>query len=78
MPGITAGWVYICIVSFREFSTSVLLAGPESRVLSILLFYMYEQGQSTMVAAAGVVMIAVLMIAVGIFYKISGRFGIAT
>ena len=35
-PGLVAGWVYICIVSFREFSTSVLLATGESRVLSIL------------------------------------------
>src|SRR5919106_294782 len=32
-PGIAAGWIYICIVSFREFSTSVLLATGESRVL---------------------------------------------
>ena len=37
-PGFVAGWIYICIVSFREFSTSVLLATGDSRVLSILLF----------------------------------------
>lgn len=77
VPGLAAGWIYICIVSFREFSTSVLLAGPDSRVLSVLLYYMYEQGQSTLVAAAGVVMITVLMITVAVFYKISGRFGIS-
>ena len=46
-PGFVAGWIYICIVSFREFSTSVLLATGESRVLSILLFTMFEQGQVT-------------------------------
>jgi iron(III) transport system permease protein len=77
-PGIAAGWIYICIVSFREFSTSVLLATGESRVLSILLFTMFEQGQVTIVAAIGVLMILVLLIIVGIFYKISGRFGIQT
>ena len=75
-PGIAAGWIYICIVSFREFSTSVLLATGESRVLSILLFTMFEQGQVTVVAAIGILMIIVLLAIVGVFYKVSGRVGI--
>jgi iron(III) transport system permease protein len=77
-PGIAAGWIYICIVSFREFSTSVLLATGESRVLSILLFTMFEQGQVTIVAAIGILMILTLLAIVGIFYKVSGRIGIQT
>jgi hypothetical protein len=39
---------------------------------------MFEQGQSTLVAAAGVLMIVTLMIVVGVFYKISGRYGVPT
>ncbi|HXG50871.1 MAG TPA: iron ABC transporter permease [candidate division Zixibacteria bacterium] len=77
-PGFVAGWIYICIVSFREFSTSVLLATGESRVLSILLFTMFEQGQVTIVAAIGILMILTLLIIVAIFYKVSGRVGIQT
>ena len=77
-PGFAAGWIYICIVSFREYSTSVLLATGESRVLSILLFTMFEQGQVTVVAAIGVLMIATLLAIVGLFYKVSGRVGIQT
>lgn len=75
-PGFVAGWIYICIVSFREFSTSVLLATGESRVLSILLFTMFEQGQVTIVAAIGVLMIVTLLSVVGIFYKLTGKVGI--
>ena len=75
-PGLVAGWIYICIVSFREFSTSVLLATGESRVLSILLFTMFEQGQVTVVAAIGILMILTLLSIVAVFYKISGRVGI--
>jgi iron(III) transport system permease protein len=75
-PGFAAGWIYICIVSFREFSTSVLLATGESRVLSILLFTMFEQGQVTVVAAIGMLMILTLLGIVAIFYKVSGRIGI--
>jgi iron(III) transport system permease protein len=77
-PGFAAGWMYICIVSFREFSTSVLLATGESRVLSILLFTMFEQGQVTIVAAIGILMILTLLIIVALFQKISGRVGIQT
>jgi len=77
-PGLVAGWIYICIVSFREFSTSVLLATGESRVLSILLFTMFEQGQVTVVAAIGILMIAVLLAIVAIFYKLTGRVGLQT
>jgi iron(III) transport system permease protein len=75
-PGLVAGWIYICIVSFREFSTSALLATGESRVLSILLFNMFEQGQVTVVAAIGILMILTLLAIVSIFYKLSGRVGI--
>jgi iron(III) transport system permease protein len=71
-----AGWIYIFIVSFREFSTSVLLATGDSRVLSILLFTMFEQGQVTVVAAIGVLMIATLLTVVAIFYKLTGKIGI--
>jgi iron(III) transport system permease protein len=77
-PGFVAGWIYICIVSFREFSTSVLLATGESRVLSILLFTMFEQGQVTIVAAIGVLMIVTLLTVVGVFYKLTGKVGIQT
>jgi iron(III) transport system permease protein len=77
-PGLAAGWIYICIVSFREFSTSVLLATGESRVLSILLFTMFEQGQVTVVAAIGVLMIVTLLAIVGLFYKITGKVGLQT
>lgn len=75
-PGFVAGWIYIFIVSFREFSTSVLLATGESRVLSILLFTMFEQGQVTVVAAIGILMILTLLAIVATFYKASGRVGI--
>jgi iron(III) transport system permease protein len=81
LPLLRPGWPpvdFICIVSFREFSTSVLLATGESRVLSILLFTMFEQGQVTVVAAIGVLMIATLLAIVGLFYKITGKVGLQT
>jgi ABC-type sugar transport system permease subunit len=39
---------------------------------------MFEQGQVTVVAAIGVLMIAVLLGIVAIFYKLTGKIGIQT
>jgi ABC-type sulfate transport system permease component len=55
-----------------------LLATGESRVLSILLFTMFEQGQVTVVAAIGVLMIVTLLSIVAVFYKLTGKIGIQT
>ena len=74
--GLVAGWIYIVIVSFREFSTSILLATGQSQVLSILVFTMFEQGQTTEVAAIGVFMIATILAIVVVFYRFTGRIGI--
>jgi iron(III) transport system permease protein len=75
-PGLIAGWVYVLIVSFREFSTSILLATGQSQVLSILIFTMFEQGQVTVVAACGVLMVLLLITIVSVAYKLSGRVGV--
>jgi iron(III) transport system permease protein len=75
-PGLIAGWIYVLIVSFREFSTSILLATGQSQVLSILIFTMFEQGQVTVVAACGVLMVLLLITIVSVAYKLSGRVGV--
>ena len=75
-PGLAAGWIYIVIVSFREFSTSILLATGESTVLSIQVWKLLEFGKTTAVAALGVLMILALVTIVAIFYRLSGRVGI--
>jgi hypothetical protein len=39
---------------------------------------MFEQGQVTVVAAIGILMIATLLAIVAVFYKLTGRVGIQT
>jgi iron(III) transport system permease protein len=76
-PGLAAGWVYICIVSFRELSTSILLTSPDTPVLPVLLFQWYStDARQTQVAAIGVIMILVLVSVVVVFRKLVGRIGL--
>jgi iron(III) transport system permease protein len=75
-PGFVAGWIYACIISFREFSSSVLLVGPGTNVLSVQLFNFWQGGYVTEVAAMGVLMVGMLMLVVAVFYKLTGRIGV--
>ncbi len=75
-PGLIAGWVYILIVSMRELSTSVLLAGPQSQVLATLIFDLRDSGNATQLAALSVLFMLLLMMLVMIAHLLGGRFGI--
>ena len=75
-PGIMAGWVYILVVSFRELSSSILLYSPGNEVLSILIFEQYENGQFTVLAALGVVMVMTLVVLVTVAYKLGAKVGL--
>jgi iron(III) transport system permease protein len=76
--GILAGWVYILVVSFRELSSTVLLYSPGKEVLSVLLWEQFNNGNFTVVAAIGVLMVVTLMLLVGIAYRVGLRLGAGT
>jgi iron(III) transport system permease protein len=75
-PGLLAGWVYILVVSFRELSSSILLYSPGNEVLSILIFEQFENGQFTVLAALGVIMVTTLVVLVAIAYKLGAKVGL--
>jgi iron(III) transport system permease protein len=75
-PGLAAGWVYISIISIKEFSASILLASNDSTVLSLLLFELFTAGQHVQVAAVGIVMILLLLVIVVVFRALVGRIGL--
>jgi iron(III) transport system permease protein len=76
VPGLVAGWIYIVMVSFRELSSSILLYSPGNEVLSIVIWEQYENGQFTELAALGVIMVAILLVIVGVAYKLGARVGL--
>jgi iron(III) transport system permease protein len=76
MPGLLAGWIYIFVVSFRELSSSILLYSSGNEVLSILIFEQFENGEFTVLAALGVVMVVTLMVLVSIAYKLGAKVGL--
>jgi iron(III) transport system permease protein len=76
MPGLVAGWIYILIVSVRELSSSILLYSPGNEVLSIRIWEQYQNGQFTELSALGVIMVVVLVVLVGVAYKLGAKVGV--
>jgi iron(III) transport system permease protein len=76
MPGILAGWVYVMIVSIRELSSSILLYSHNTRVLSVSIWEMWENGDTGELSALGVVMVGALMVLVAVAYKLGARVGV--
>jgi iron(III) transport system permease protein len=75
-PGLMAGWLYIAIVSIRELSSSVLLYSPDSEVLSVVLWEMWQNGQYVQLSALGVVLIGALFLFVLLAQLFGRRFGV--
>jgi iron(III) transport system permease protein len=76
--GIVAGWIYILVVSFRELSSSILLYSPGKEVLSVLIWEQFENGRFTLLAAIGVLMVAILVVLVLVAYRIGAGVGLKT
>ena len=75
-PGLLAGWIYIVIVSVRELSSTILLYSPDSQVVSVVLWEMWQNGQYVQLSALGVMLVAVLFVFVVAAQLLSKRFGV--
>ncbi len=75
-PGLIAGWLTIVIFSLRELSSSILLYSPDSQVLSIVLWELWQNGQYVQLSALGVMMIVALFVFVLLAQLLGRRFGV--
>jgi iron(III) transport system permease protein len=75
-PGLIAGWIYVVIVSVRELSSSILLYSPDTQVVSIVIWELWQNGQYVELSAVGVMLICVLFCFVMLAQFAGRRFGI--
>ena len=75
-PGLLAGWIYVMIVSIRELSTSILLYSPDTRVISIVIWELWENGQYVELSALGVLFILALVPLVLIARWLGTKYGV--
>jgi iron(III) transport system permease protein len=71
--GLIAAWVLIFMPSIRELSSSVLLWTTNTKVLSVVILDLYQEGQLDIAAALGMVLIVLTLIIVMFAYRVVGR-----
>jgi iron(III) transport system permease protein len=76
MPSLLAAFLYTTIVAFREISAAIFLYSQHTEVMSVQIYDLWSSGDYPVVAALGVLMVALLSVVVGIVRLVGGRVGL--
>jgi iron(III) transport system permease protein len=75
-PSFLGGWIFIFLLSAKELSMSVLLVSPQTPVVSVAIFELWENAQVGELAAFGVIWTAILVSVAIVYYFFARRYGI--
>jgi iron(III) transport system permease protein len=71
--GLIAAWCFVFIGVIRELSASIILFTPQTRVMSVVIFDLKEEGQFGAIAVLGLVMLALTFATVLLVQAALGR-----
>ena len=71
--GIIAAWCFIFIGVIRELSASIILFTPSTKVMSVVIFDLKEEGQFGAIAVLGLVMLVMTFATVVLVQRVLGR-----
>ena len=70
---LAGAWILVFIPATRELSSAIFLVGPNTRVISVMLFDLSEEGNFEVLAALGAILLVVTVIIAGVGFRIIGR-----
>ncbi len=73
LSGIIATWCFIFIGVIRELSASIILFTPNTKVMSVVIFDLKEEGQFGAIAVLGLFMLAMTFAIVVLIQTVLGR-----
>jgi iron(III) transport system permease protein len=76
--GLIAAWSFIFIGVIRELSASILLFAPSSKVVSVVIFDLKEEGQVGVIAVLGILLLLVCFAVIWAMQWFAGREVVAT
>ena len=71
--GIIAAWCFIFIGVIRELSASIILFTPNTKVMSVVIFDLKEEGQFGAIAVLGIIMLVMTFATVSLVQAVLGR-----
>src|SRR5215469_13860051 len=70
---LAGAWILVFIPATRELSSAIFLVGPNTRVISVMLFDLSEEGNFEVLAALGVILLIATIAIAAIGSKLIGR-----
>jgi iron(III) transport system permease protein len=70
---LAGAWILVFIPATRELSSAIFLVGPNTRVISVMLFDLSEEGNFEVLSALGVILLVATVAIAGIGSKLIGR-----
>jgi iron(III) transport system permease protein len=76
--GLIAAWSFIFIGVIRELSAAILLFAPQSKVVSVVIFDLKEEGQIGVIAVLGILLLVASFAVIITVQRLAGRDVVAT
>jgi iron(III) transport system permease protein len=70
---LAGGWLLIFVPAAQELSTAIFLVGPTTRVVSVVLLDLSEEGELEKLAALGSLLLIIIVAVVAIGMRYLGR-----
>jgi iron(III) transport system permease protein len=70
---LAGAWILVFIPAARELSSAIFLVGPNTRVISVMLFDLSEEGNFEVLAALGAILLVVSIVIAAVGFRIIGR-----
>lgn len=71
--GLIAAWCFIFVGVIRELSASILLFTPKSKVVSVVIFDLKEEGQIGVIAVLGILLLVVSFLVIFTVQRLVGK-----
>lgn len=75
-PAMITCWLFVFLVAVKAVSIPILLAGPRSQVMAVVIFDLWENGVLGELAAMGLVWTAMMTVVAVVFFMIARRYGL--
>jgi iron(III) transport system permease protein len=70
---LAGAWILVFIPAARELSSAIFLVGPNTRVISVMLFDLSEEGNFEVLSALGMILLVVTLVIAAVGFKAIGR-----
>ena len=70
---LVGAWILVFVPAVQELSSAVFLVGPKTRVMSLILLDLSEQGNLELVAAVSCLLLLIILIVVALGFRVVGR-----